>query len=84
MAYFNPNKNNKNNKNQSLNRSPDDLKKLIGDRFLTNNGDGDKTFKSGIIGNDIIGLFFGGQWCPSCKQFTPFLKKVHEEWKKKK
>eukprot|EP01084_Bolivina_argentea_P136752 240844_1 len=70
-----------NKQNQGLNDSPEALLSLLGNTFITNDGLGDKTFAKGIAPNQIIGLYFSGQWCAPCRQFTPYLKQLYEQWK---
>ena len=36
----------------------------------------------GIAPNKVIGLYFSAHWCPPCRQFTPYLKQLYNEWKK--
>eukprot|EP00485_Elphidium_margaritaceum_P010626 CAMPEP_0202694246 /NCGR_PEP_ID=MMETSP1385-20130828/8151_1 /ASSEMBLY_ACC=CAM_ASM_000861 /TAXON_ID=933848 /ORGANISM="Elphidium margaritaceum" /LENGTH=297 /DNA_ID=CAMNT_0049350059 /DNA_START=33 /DNA_END=926 /DNA_ORIENTATION=- len=61
--------------------SPDELRNILGDRFLTNDS-GDKTFETGIASQQVIALYFSASWCPPCRQFTPYLAQLYSQWKK--
>eukprot|EP01084_Bolivina_argentea_P308409 533295_1 len=58
-----------------------DLKALIGDKFLKQDGTV-TTFKDSVAGNDLVGFYFSAHWCPPCRGFTPKLKACYEQWKK--
>jgi nucleoredoxin len=30
-----------------------------------------------VQGRTVIGLYFSAEWCPPCRQFTPFIKQLH-------
>lgn len=79
ITGVNDNTSNNHNKGQ---QSPDALLNLLGNTFLTNDGRQDQTFAKGIAPNKVIGLYFSAHWCGPCRQFTPYLKQVYNEWKK--
>eukprot|EP00486_Rosalina_sp_Unknown_P001413 CAMPEP_0201573960 /NCGR_PEP_ID=MMETSP0190_2-20130828/18103_1 /ASSEMBLY_ACC=CAM_ASM_000263 /TAXON_ID=37353 /ORGANISM="Rosalina sp." /LENGTH=296 /DNA_ID=CAMNT_0048001549 /DNA_START=24 /DNA_END=914 /DNA_ORIENTATION=- len=73
--------NDKNNGNKQ-NNNKDALLNLLGNTFLTNDGRQDQTFAKGMEKKKVIGLYFSAHWCGPCRQFTPMLKQVYNEWKK--
>lgn len=65
-------------------KSSDELLNLLGDTFITNDGRENVTFNKGVGNKKVIGLYFSAHWCGPCRQFTPYLKQVYNEWKKQK
>mmetsp|Transcript_44399 Transcript_44399/g.71121 ORF Transcript_44399/g.71121 Transcript_44399/m.71121 type:complete len:157 (-) Transcript_44399:80-550(-) len=57
------------------------LQEIVGDKFLTRDGK-DISFKDGLSGNVLVGIYFSAHWCPPCRGFTPRLKAAYEKWKK--
>lgn len=34
-----------------------------------------------IENNKLIALYFSAHWCPPCRQFTPMLSEIYDDWK---
>ena len=43
-------------------KNNDDLKELIGDKFLKKDGN-TTSYDESIKGNDLIGIYFSAHWC---------------------
>ncbi len=52
---------------------------LLGDKCLKKDGSL-TTYMESINGNDLIGIYFSGEWCPPSKSFTPRLREYYEKW----